>query len=347
MSRRRAAALAALLVVLVAYGAVARRLPGLPSGLDVAFHAVVVFPAFAAAIWLALPLARVAARCRSSCSRSRPARSRVALSLLGVDSAANVAKLACYALAGFWFLTLFEELWWIALVAVLVPWVDIWSVAAGPTEYVVEEQPGIFERVSIAFPTPGRDGDREPRPAGHPLLLALPRRRRPLPAPVAATWIGMSALPRRDARRSSGPGTASPASPRCPPICLGFLLPNADLLWRDVRRARAELYRARLSSGDGLDVRRVREHVDGPAALELVAVLVAEHLEIRGERRRVARDVDDPRRAERARSPERLPGEPGARRIDHDDVRAPRLLAELLDRLADVPGEEPRVRRCR
>ena len=66
----------------------------------------------------------------------------LALSLLDVDSVANVSKLACYALVGFWFLTLFEELWWIALVAVLVPWVDIWSVAAGPTEYVVEERPG-------------------------------------------------------------------------------------------------------------------------------------------------------------------------------------------------------------
>ena len=47
MSRRRAAALGALLVVLAVYGAIAGRLPGLPSGIDIAFHAVVVFPAFA------------------------------------------------------------------------------------------------------------------------------------------------------------------------------------------------------------------------------------------------------------------------------------------------------------
>ena len=43
-------------------------------------------------------------------------------------------------------------------------------------------------------------------------------------------------------------------------------------------------------------MRRVREHVDRAAALELVAVLVAEDLQIRGERRRVAGDVDEPRR---------------------------------------------------
>ena len=57
MSSRRAAPLAVLLVVLVAYGAGARHLPELPSHLDVAFYALVVVPAFAAAIWLALPIA--------------------------------------------------------------------------------------------------------------------------------------------------------------------------------------------------------------------------------------------------------------------------------------------------
>ena len=81
--------------------------------------------------------ARSAARARA---RRRGSRRRAFL--LGLDSAANVAKLGCYALVGFCFLTLFEELWWLALVAVLVPWVDVWSVAAGPTEYVVEEKPG-------------------------------------------------------------------------------------------------------------------------------------------------------------------------------------------------------------
>src|SRR5262249_23586644 len=59
LGRRRAAALGVLLVGLVAYGAVAGHLPELPSGVDVAFLAAVVFPAFAAAIWLALPLAQL------------------------------------------------------------------------------------------------------------------------------------------------------------------------------------------------------------------------------------------------------------------------------------------------
>ena len=117
----------------------------------------------------------------------------VGLSVLDVDSAANVAKLACYALAGFWFLSLFEELWWLALVAVLVPWVDIWSVAAGPTEYVVEERPGIFESVAIAFPSPGETATVNIGPPDivfFALFLAAADRFR---LRVAATWIAMTA----------------------------------------------------------------------------------------------------------------------------------------------------------
>ena len=137
LSGRRLVAVGGLLAALVLYGAVANALPGLPSGLDVAFHSALVFPVFAAAIWLALPLARgrapyliVAAAVAGVAA--------LGFTALEVGSAANVAKLACYALVGFWFLTLFEELWWVTLIAVVVPWADIWSVAAGPTRYVVE-----------------------------------------------------------------------------------------------------------------------------------------------------------------------------------------------------------------
>ena len=237
LSRRRTAALGALLVVLAAYGAVAGRLPGLPSGADIAFHAAVVFPAFAAAIWLALPLARLRSLWLLGLAIVAGIVA-VALTLAGADATANVAKLACFALAGFWFLTLFEELWWLVLVAVLVPWVDIWSVAAGPTEYVVEERPGIFEQVSIAFPAPG---DTATVNLGPPdvvffsLFLAAADRFR---LRVTATWIGMTAcLAATLVLVWSWEGIAG--LPALPAVCLGFLVPNADLLWRDVRRARA------------------------------------------------------------------------------------------------------------
>ena len=237
ISHKRAAALAALLIALVAYGAGAEHLPGLPSGLEVVFHSAIVFPAFAATIWLALPLARAGNR---ALLVTAAVAGVVALTLtvLEVDSAANVAKLACYGVVGFWFLTLFEELWWITLVAVLVPWVDIWSVAAGPTEYVVEERPGIFERVSVAFPNPGETATVNIGPPDvlfFALFLAAADR---FGLRVAWTWVGMTGFLA---------GTLMlvwswediAGLPALPAVCLGFLLPNADLLWRNVREARS------------------------------------------------------------------------------------------------------------
>ena len=58
-----------------------------------------------------------------------------------------------------------------------IPWVDIASVYRGPTKVVVEQQPGIFERIAIAFPVPGEDGGARLGPAGRDLLRAVPRGR--------------------------------------------------------------------------------------------------------------------------------------------------------------------------
>jgi hypothetical protein len=237
LSPRRATSLAALLAALVAYGAGARHLPGLPSGLDAAFHALVVFPAFAAAIWLALPLSRAGTKSLLVLALGAGVLA-IVLSVLDVESVANVAKLACYALFGFWFLTLFEELWWLALVAVLVPWVDIWSVAAGPTEYVVEERPGIFESVAIAFPSPGETATVNLGPPDVVFFALFLAAADHFGLRVAATWIAMTAcLAATLALVWSWESVAG--LPALPAVCLGFLLSNADLLWRDVRRLRA------------------------------------------------------------------------------------------------------------
>ena len=223
---------------MVAYGAGARRLPELPSEhFDVLFYALVLLPAFAAAIWLALPMARAGTAPLVVIATSAGALA-IVLSLLGIDSAANVAKLACYALAGFAFLSLFEALWWIALVAVLVPWVDIWSVAAGPTEYVVEERPGLFENVAIAFPSPGETvivNIGPPDILFFALFLAAAER---FDLRVAATWIGMTACLAVTLALVWWWDEVA-GLPALPAVCLGFLAPNADLLWQDVRRLRS------------------------------------------------------------------------------------------------------------
>jgi hypothetical protein len=236
LTSRRSAALACLLAALVGYGAVASHLPELASGLDVAFHALVVFPACAAAIWLALPLAR-AGSLRLFVLALIAGVVALVLVLLDVDSAATVAKLACFTLAGFWFLTLFEELWWITLVATLVPWVDIWSVASGPTEYVVEERPGIFEDVAVSFPTPGETADVNLGPPDvvfFALFLAAAER---FGLRLTATWVAMCACIGATLVLVWSWDSVS-GLPALPAVCLGFLLPNADLLWRDLRRRR-------------------------------------------------------------------------------------------------------------
>jgi hypothetical protein len=236
LPRRRAAALTASLAALVAYCAVAPRLPEIRSSFDVFLQAALVLPLFAGAIWLALPLAQTRTLVLLALGLGAGA-GALACGLLEADSASNIAKLACYALAGFCFLTLFEELWWIALVAALVPWVDIWSVAAGPTQYVVEQRPGIFDRVAVALPS---FHDTSTLSIGPPdvlffaLFLAAADRFR---LRVAATWIAMTGLLAATLvlvwawRDFNG-------LPALPAIALGFLAPNADLVWRDVRRVR-------------------------------------------------------------------------------------------------------------
>jgi hypothetical protein len=234
---RRGVALVALLALLVAYGLTARHLPELPSGLDVAFYAALILPAFAAAIWLALPLAHSGTKALLVLA-AVAATLAVLGTLLDVDSVANVAKLACYALAGFAFLSLFEELWWLTLVALLVPWMDVWSVAAGPTEYIVEEKPGLFENVAVSLPSPGESAVVSIGPPDilfFALFLAAADR---FALRVVATWIAMTGL--------LG-GTLVlvwhwddvAGLPALPAVCVGFVLPNADLLWQDARRARA------------------------------------------------------------------------------------------------------------
>lgn len=231
----RALALGALLATLLVYGAFAEHFWGLPSGLDVAFHSLVVFPAFAAVIWIALPLARTGHAFLLGAT-GVAGLAAVGLTALDFDSAANVAKLCCYTLLGLWFLSLFEELWWIALVAVLVPWVDIWSVVTGPTRYVLDEQPGFFEQISVAFPNLGETATVRIGPPDilfFALFLATTARFR---LRVGWTWLAMTGFLALTLVLAWIWEDIS-GLPALPALCLGFLTPNADLLWRDIRVA--------------------------------------------------------------------------------------------------------------
>jgi hypothetical protein len=234
--RERAFGLVGLVAALAAFGAVAPRLPSLPEGGAIAVASLIVLPAFTATIWVALPLARA----RNVWLLGLAALAGVAWVVLyfaGLGIGANTAKLACFILVGFWFLSLFEALWWLTLVAICVPWVDIWSVSAGPTRYVTEERPGFFEDISLALHVPGETATANIGPPDivfFALFLAAAQR---FHLRIGLTWLAMTGLLSLTLVLVYFWDTSG--LPALPAVCLGFLLPNIDLMWRNARNAYA------------------------------------------------------------------------------------------------------------
>jgi hypothetical protein len=236
ISWRRAVALGVLLAGFIVFGAVAHRLPRLSQDGAIAFASVVVLPALTATIWLALPLARTR-ELLPLVGAALAGLAWVGFYFLGLGELANASKLACFVLFGFWFLSLFEALWWLALVALLVPWVDIWSVAAGPTEYVTEERPGVFKGISVALHVPGETSTANIGPPDivfFALFLAAAQQFR---LRVTLTWISMTGLLSLTLLLVYFWDTSG--LPALPAVCFGFLLPNLDLIWRGARAAYA------------------------------------------------------------------------------------------------------------
>ncbi len=220
----------ALLAALAAWEAYAERLPAAPDGWEVAFVAVLVFPATFAVAWLLLPVAGERHLLEAALVTGALA---ALFDVVGADGLFNVAKLLAYCLFGFWFVQMLEALTWVVLVAALIPWVDVASVYRGPTKVVVEEQPGLFERIAIAFAVPGDEAAAflgPPDVIFFALFLAAAAR---YGLRVRATWLGMAGalsatLLLTDALDLNG-------LPALPAIALGFLLPTADLLGRSLR----------------------------------------------------------------------------------------------------------------
>ena len=99
---------------------------------DIAFLALVLIPAV-----LRARLARAAARDAARAARGRRSRSAVlawAVHVAGWSTPANFCKLLRDHAVGFWFLEFFESLSWVVLVALIIPWVDAFSVWRGPTK---------------------------------------------------------------------------------------------------------------------------------------------------------------------------------------------------------------------
>jgi hypothetical protein len=230
----RVGAAIALAASLLAYYLARESIPNVSGGWDRALLTLVLIPAVFALVLVALPL-----------RHAKPLQLLligVALALLALvleaaelEIAANFAKLAAMTGIGFAFLALFENVTWVVLVASLIPWVDAYSVWRGPTRTIVEEQRELFTTLSVAFPVPGERGSANlglPDVLFFALFLAAAARFR---LRVVWTWVGLVASFGVTLVAATVLDVAG--LPALPLLALGFLAPNADLLWRQLRRA--------------------------------------------------------------------------------------------------------------
>jgi predicted phosphodiesterase len=232
----RAAAVLAVLTLLAVYFGISESLPDLGLWADVAFVGLLLIPAFFSLTWLALPLWRMAPTRALGGAVVALVVLAVLFELVGLDVAANFVKFAAVTAAGWWFLAFFESISWVLLVALLIIPVDTYSVFQGPTKVIVEEQPQIFDALSIAFPIPGEHNSAQlglPDVLFFALFLGAAVRFGLRPG---LTWTLMAlsfaaTLALAVAFDISG-------LPALPLLSAAFILANADLIWKQVRPQR-------------------------------------------------------------------------------------------------------------
>jgi hypothetical protein len=231
----RLAAFCAAAVALAVYFALHKRLPELSTWWDVAVIAALVMPAVFATVGLLLPLRRMPRRWIAAIVFIALA---IVFSALNWEAPASFAKLGAATFVGWLFLDFFEEASWVVIVALIIPWVDAYSVWRGPTNTIVHHHEGVFERLSFAFPVPGEN---QTANLGIPDLLffalflaaaAQFRLRTWLTwmlmtasfgiTIVLAVWLELGGLP------------------ALPLLSLAFLAANGDLLWQRLRRERVD-----------------------------------------------------------------------------------------------------------
>jgi hypothetical protein len=230
-----AAAVLAVVAALSVYYAISESLADLPTWGDVAFVAFLLIPAFFVLTLLALPLSRVESRLLGGAVLALVVLTAM-LEIADLDVAANFVKFAAVTAAGWWFLSFFEAISWVLLVALLIIPVDIFSVFRGPTKVIVEQQPQVFDLLSIAFPLPGEANSAQ---LGLPDVLffalflgaTLVFGLRTVPTWIAMTLSFGLTLTLAVAAEIGG-------LPALPLLSAAFVLVNADLIWKRRQRHR-------------------------------------------------------------------------------------------------------------
>jgi hypothetical protein len=232
--RLRVAAFVLVAAGVVTWDGVAPRVGRVPGWPEVVIIAAGVLPATLALIYVALPL----------WSHRRVVAAAFALFLAAAVVTwethhylvSNFMKLGAYACGGWLFLWLFEEVSWVVLIALIIPFVDAISVAAGPTHTIVKHHFQVYSAVAVAFVAPGGPaaGLGPPDILFFALFLAATVRWRLRPGWTWLAMTGMYSLTLVLAYATNASGL-----PALPFVSAGFLLANADLLWRRLRPRRA------------------------------------------------------------------------------------------------------------
>jgi hypothetical protein len=225
----RTAALLILLAALAAWFEAAPDLHALSVWQDVALVGAVLMPASFALAFLALPL------------RTSPLLP-VAVVLLGSTAVAagaahlnvlsNFAKFGALTTLGWLFLRLFEGLYLAVVIALVIPFIDAYSVWRGPTRSITDHHPAVFTKLSVAFVVPGSPAARLGLPDVFFFAVFLGASQRFGLRPLWS-YIGMCAGLAATITLTTYWSTGG--LPALPAISLGFLLPNADLIWRQLR----------------------------------------------------------------------------------------------------------------
>ena len=192
-----------------------------------------MLPATFGLVWLALP-AREGGACILGVAAAGLALLAVALSFADLEIAANFAKLAAAAAIGWWFLTFFEAATWVVLVALLIVPVDLVSVARGPTKEITENQPQVFDALSIFLRIPGEEASAQlglPDVLFFALFLGATVRFRLRPA---WSWLAMTLSFGGTLALAVGLDQGGVAA--LPLLSAAFVVANGDRLWRSVRR---------------------------------------------------------------------------------------------------------------
>ena len=226
----RAAAVLAILVVLAWYYAVSEDLPTLGLWADVVFLTFGLIPLTFSLVWLALPFRRRAGMTGLAWAALSLVGVSVVLEVVNLDIAANFVKIAAVVAVAWWFLSFFEALSWVLLIAVLIIPVDIFSVARGPTKEIVENQPQVFNALSISFPLPGEHNSAQlglPDVLFFSLFLGAADR---FGLRIGLTWLLMALS--FGATLALAVGFDISGLPALPLLSVAFVLANADHLWR-------------------------------------------------------------------------------------------------------------------